>query len=147
MISWGFMKYKADAEICYREIQSLGKEVTPQMIVDFARDEDTELHKCFQWDDSVAAENWRKQQARQVVMSLTVKVERSEHGEAQTYRLIEHDDTEKIYRPVVFTVRNKDEYARLLAQAKADMIAFKKRYKSIVELQEVIEEIDKIING
>ena len=147
MISWGFMKYKADAEICYREIQSLGKEVTPQMIVDFARDEDTELHKCFQWDDSVAAENWRKQQARQVVMSLTVKVERSEHGEAQTYRLIEHDDTEKIYRPVVLTVRNKDEYARLLAQAQADMIAFKKRYKSIVELQEVIEEIDKIING
>ena len=84
MISWGFMKYKADAETCYREIQSLGEEVTPQMIVDFARDEDTELHKCFQWDDSVAAENWRKQQARQVVMSHTVKVERSEHGEAQT---------------------------------------------------------------
>lgn len=147
MISWGFMKYKADAETCYREIQSLGEEVTPQMIVDFARDEETELHKCFQWDDSIAAENWRKQQARQVVMSLTVKVERSEHGEAQTYRLIEHDDTEKVYRSVVFTVRNEDEYRRLLAQAKADMIAFKKRYKSIVELQEVIEEIDKIING
>lgn len=75
-VQWGFLKFKGNAEKCFQEIQSLGTTVTPEKIVNFARDENTELHKCFQWDDSIAAENWRKQQARQVVMSLTVTVYR-----------------------------------------------------------------------
>lgn len=143
-VTWGFMKFSADANKCYSEVKSLS-EITPENIVAFARDENTELHKCFQWDDEIAAENWRKQQARMVVASFTVTVETEEHG-AQSYRLIEHDDTDKAYKPVVFTVRNEDEYARLLKQAKAELASFKKRYKAIVELSEVIDEIDRVLS-
>jgi hypothetical protein len=143
-VTWGFMKFSADANKCYSEVKSLS-EITPENIVAFARDENTELHKCFQWDDEIAAESWRKQQARMVVASLTVTVETKEYG-AQSYRLIEHDNTDKAYKPVVFTVRNEDEYARLLSQAKAELASFKKRYKAIRELSEVIEEIDRVLS-
>lgn len=139
-VTWNGFRFSADAEKCYREIQSL-ECITPANIVDYARSEDTELHKCFQWDDSIAAENWRKQQARIVVSSLVVTVEKNTAG-SQKYRLIQHDDSTKEYKPVVFTVRNMDEYGRLLAQAKRELRSFKERYKSITELSEVIEQIE-----
>lgn len=142
-VTWGFMKFSADAQKCYAEITSL-EEATPENIVNLARDESTELHKCFQWDDSIAAENWRKQQARQVCQSLTVIVETGEE-KAQAYRVIEHDPVAKAYIPIVFTVRNQDEYSNLLRQAKAELKSFKARYAKLAELSEIIEDIDNLL--
>lgn len=143
-ITWGFMKFPADPKKCYDELVSLGTGASPEGIVEYARDEETELHKCFQWDDTLAAAAWRRQQARMVAISLTVTVETKEHGE-QEFRLVQHDESTKSYQPVVMTVRNMDNYAALLAKAKAELAAFKARYASIRELQNVIEEIEKVI--
>lgn len=142
--TWGFPKFKGDAQKCYDEIQTLGESYTPEMILDLARDESTELHKCFDWDDSTAAEKWRKQQARLICISLIVIVEK-ETGDTQTYRLIQHDKEECVYKPIVHTVKHMDEYGRLLKTAKEELAAFKRRYQSIKELSEVIEEIEKVL--
>ena len=48
--------YKADANKVYEEIQSLGEKCSKEDIVNKARDEHTELHQCFEWDDTRAAE-------------------------------------------------------------------------------------------
>ena len=144
-VQWGFMKFKADAQKCFDEVQTLGEEYTPHEVLDLARDPKTELHKCFDWDDSSAAEKWRIQQARFVCNSFTVVVETTK-GEEKAYRLVQHDHDEKVYRPVTFTVRNEGQYASLLRKAKAELAAFKNRYKSIVELENVIEEIDRVLN-
>lgn len=142
-ITWGFMKFSADAQKCYAEITSL-EEATPENIVDLARDESTELHKCFQWDDSIAAENWRRQQARQVCQSLTVTIEVDEE-KTQTYRVIQHDPVTMAYRPIVYTVRDQDAYSRLLEQAKSELKSFKARYARLAELSEIIEEIEILL--
>ena len=60
--------YKADAQKVADEIGD--KKVTPQEILEKARDETSELHKCFEWDDSVAAERYRLQQAGNVLRML-----------------------------------------------------------------------------
>lgn len=145
-IYWGFMQYSGDPEIVYNEIQSLGDSYTPEDIVEKAKDPTTELHKCFEWDDTKAAEEWRKQTARQICCSLKVVVT-SQKGEPREMRLIQHDKSVPAYRPVTFTVRNEDDYSRLLDRAKAELASFRKRYESIVELENVIQEIDRIING
>lgn len=144
-VQWGFMKFKADAQKCFDEVQTLGEEYTPHEVLDLARDPKTELHKCFDWDDSSAAEKWRVQQARFVCSSFTVVVETTK-GEEKEYRLVQHDHDEKVYRPVMFTVRDEDQYASLLRKAKAELTTFKNRYKSIVELENVIDEIDRVLN-
>lgn len=144
-IVWGFYNFKGDPEKVYRELSALG-EATPDSIVAYAQTyPGSELHKCFTWDDTKAAENWRKQEARMLVCSLKVVVE-TEQNAPQSFRLIQHDKADEVYRPVVFTVRNESQYKSLLKQAKAEMLAFKKRYGSIVELSSVIDEIDKIVS-
>lgn len=143
--AWKGKAFRAEPEKVYKEIQTLGKEYTPHQILELARNENTELHKCFEWDDAIASELWRLHTARQICCSLSVVVE-TEERQLVPCRLIQHDDSKEAYAPVVFTVRNEDEYSRLLKQANAELQAFKVRYKSIVELQEIIEDIDKFIN-
>lgn len=143
-VQWIGMRFNADPQKVYEEINSIGEKYTPDDILEKAKDASTELHKCFEWDDTKAAENWRKQTARVICCSLQVVVEKEE-AQPTTYRLIQHDKSEMAYKPVVLTVRNNDEYSRLLNQAKAELKSFKDRYQKIVELQTVIEEIDRII--
>lgn len=146
-VRWIGTGFNGDPTAVYNEIQSIGDSYTPHDILDYAREhEDSELHKCFDWDDSTAAEKWRVHTARQICCSLKVVVMTKE-AEPTVFRLIQTDREERAYKPVVFTVRDDDEYTKLLKQAKAELAAFKKRYKSIVELESVIDEIDKIINS
>ena len=49
--------------------------LTPAAVVDESRPADAELHPCFTWDDSVAAEEYRKVEARQIVRSVEVVIE------------------------------------------------------------------------
>lgn len=141
-VTWGVMKFKADAQKCYEEIQSLGDSYTTAEIVELAKDKTTELHKCFDWNNREAAEKWRLHQARLICCSLTVKVQDSPERPAVSYRVIQHDREDMAYKPVVLTVRNEEEYDRLLNQALAELNSFKLRYSKIVELQEVIDQID-----
>lgn len=146
-VRWIGTGFKGDPSAVYEEIQSIGDSYTPQDILEYAREyEDSELHKCFDWDDSTAAEKWRIHTARQICCSLKVVVTQDKK-EPISYRVIQHDNEGKAYKPVTLTVRNDDEYSKLLKQAKAELAAFHKRYKSIVELESVIDEIERILNN
>ena len=129
----------ANAEKCYQEIQTIGESVTAQQILDYARNPETELHKCFEWNDSIAAEKFRLQQARTVVCNLVI-VEDKSKPEPQKIRVMQF--TEESYKPVQLIVRNKTEYESLLERARAELRAFKKRYHTLVELEEILALID-----
>ena len=47
--------FKADANKCYEEIQQIGDEVRPEQVLEKAKNKKSELHKCFDWNDSSAA--------------------------------------------------------------------------------------------
>lgn len=73
--TWGKHFFKADATKCASEIMEICDQMesaTPQQILEKARDESTELHKCFTWDDSIAAEKYRIHEARQIVCQLKI---------------------------------------------------------------------------
>ena len=73
--SWksGFGLFHADAQKVANEIAEIGESATPREILEKGRDPKTELHKCFEWDDTVAAEKYRIQQARQIVCCLVIR--------------------------------------------------------------------------
>lgn len=64
--------YKADAQKVADEIGN--DKITPQEMIEKARNEKSELHKCFEWNDTVAAEKYRLQQARIVLSMLMSSV-------------------------------------------------------------------------
>lgn len=48
--------------------------ITPEMVVDDARDPESPLHKHFEWDDEIAASAYRIDKARAIIRSVKVVV-------------------------------------------------------------------------
>jgi len=51
-----------------------GGTLTPASVVDAARSEESPLHQYFEWDDSIAAEAYRQDQARELIRRIRVRV-------------------------------------------------------------------------
>jgi hypothetical protein len=127
------------------EISSIGESATPNEILDKARDENTELHKCFEWNDGIAAERWRLHQARQVVCCLVVKeTDDSEANSKPAVRMFYKTNSEDGYKPTSFIVQNKSEYERLLQMAFSELKAFQTKYAVLSELEELFGVIDNL---
>ena len=143
---WETRIFRADAQKCAEEITEICNDIgsaTPQRILEKARDESTELHKCFTWDDTIAAEKYRLAQARQVVCKLKIEIIEQKKSEPTPIRFFYKTDNSG-YKPTSFIVQHVDEYQFLLERAKRELEAFKQKYKNITELEEVFEAIDNI---
>jgi len=138
--------YKANAQTVYDEIQQIGDTYTPEQIVEKATDESTELHKCFEWDDSEAAHKYRLSQAQGIVRCLVLVNEKVEDKELrQTRAIVSTNMRENTYEPVKITIRNVDSYERLKAEALRELEAFRKKYAVIEEIGDIIDELEAII--
>lgn len=129
--------FKADANKVYSEMLEI-KEITPQSVLERARDEKSELHKCFEWNNNVAAEAYRKQQEGNIIRMLYV-VPREE--EAPTVRVLSRT-SETVYQPTRLFVKNQNEYEDLLKRALSELESFKRKYSTLSELEQVFEQID-----
>lgn len=123
------------------EIMELGEMATPQQIVDMARDEHKESHRCFTWDDAKAAESWRREQARSLTYHLVVNIPRAS-PEQPEIRFFSKPQNERGYTQTQIIVRNEDRYKNLLAQAMAELHSFKVKYSFLKELGEIMALID-----
>ena len=146
IIKWttpGF--FKADATKCYEEIQDIGDEVKPEQVVERATNPESELHKCFDWDDSSAANKYRLYQARLVINHLIVVTrDTDEEKEPVQFRVMLKNESTKdsAYKQTLVMVRDEDEYRKLLDQAYRELHSFKQKYQCLSELAEIIALID-----
>ena len=138
----GFGFYKdVDANKVATEIRSIGEDVSAEQIVNKARDEGTELHKCFEWDNDIAAEKYRLVQARYVVHHLVIE-EKEVPTDRPEIRFFVKTGNKEGYKETKIVVQKEDEYKALLARAWAELRAFKKKYSCLKELQEILDLID-----
>lgn len=137
--------HKADAQLVAAEIASIGDSATPAQIVDKARDPSSELHKCFEWNDAVAAEKHRLDQARQVVRHLVIR--ETVREDKPQIRFFFKPESGSGYRPAQIIVRNQDSYQNLLASALRDLEALRVKYHSLTELEAVFDAIEELMRG
>ena len=137
----GFRFVKADAQRVADEIMSIGDDVTPQQVLEKAREENTELHKCFEWDDAIASEKYRLIQARDVIRFLVIE-EETVPTDRPEVRLMYKTDNATGYKPIKVIMQDKAEYEKLLERAWAELRAFKAKYAMLTELEEIFSLID-----
>lgn len=140
-IKWGVEGlYHANAQTVAEEISLT--DGSPANILEYAKTHpESELHKCFEWSDTEAARKYRIIQARQITINLKyVPVDKSK----QEVRVFHLDTKTHAYEPVTKFIVNNDKYARLLAQAKAELVSFERKYHTISELENVFEAINEL---
>ena len=136
---WRFKDlYKADATAVANELSSI--KCTPENIVEYARNPESELHKCFEWNDTVAAEKYRIEQARQVLRTLVIKQETKQ--DKPPLRLFYKTNQREEYKPINLIVKQNDEYQIFLKRAQDELRAFKRKYHFLTELEEIFELIE-----
>lgn len=136
--------YKADPNLVHNEIESIGETFTCKQIVEKAKDRNTELHKCFEWDNEVAAEKYRLHQAGQIVRQLVItKVSDEKKPEKSNVRLfVSTGNRTNAYKPLQSVVRVQSEYEALLNRAYAELQTFKQKYSSLSELEDILALIE-----
>ena len=146
LATWGTFKFKADAHKCADEIMEICEELesaTPQQILEKARDSNTELHKCFTWDDTEAAEKWRISEARAVVRNLKIIEQKTDkQPEPTTIRDFYKTDNESGYKPTKLILKKPDEYKALVERCRSELLAIKQKFNSISEYEEIWEMIN-----
>lgn len=133
--------FHADPQKVYEEIGDT--EVSPEKILKKARNENSELHKCFEWDDAKAAEKYRMEQARLVIRLLVVRTKTPEETPIRVFQITSEKN---IYQPTRMFLKQPDEYAKLLERAKGELRAIRNRYTILSELEIIFNAIDEFIS-
>lgn len=123
-------------EMCER-LESEGR-LTAKDLLDENRPEDAPLHKVFEWNDGVAAEKWREQQARHVISSIVVYKE--EVGPVREFFNVLV--TEKEYKSIKTILSNQNDTQNLFETAMRELVSIQKKYSSIQTLHKIWEAID-----
>lgn len=123
--------------------------VTTQNLLDSARPEDSPIHPCYEWDDSIAAERYRRKQSRDILNNLVrVEVVETVTEPLNTVKafvnIADNDKFESgkyVYTNVAFA--NDGMKDIILRKALDELNSFKKRYENLKELADVFSAIDE----
>ena len=108
--------------------------------MDASRPENAPLHKEFQWDDSLAAEEYRKVQARHIIHSIRIVTEERELRRMY-FNVVQQSPN---YQSINTILTKPDEKEMLLQKALRDLLAWKSRYQEIKELCGLMNMIDDL---
>ena len=134
--------YKQDANEVGKKKKKI-EVLIPENVVNVARDENNILHDMFEWDDSIAGEKYRKQQASKIIANISVKV----IAEDKPNKLVRAFVTTKKnsgFKPIEKVVKDVDQYALLLDKAYRELNYIKIKYENLKEIQELLENIPKL---
>lgn len=134
------------------KLNAEGKRMTPELVVEDARNESSPIHKAFDWDDTVAAHKHRLAQARQLENSLRVEIIRGEREvkhviafvNVQSPKINESGEvvSERHYEPIKIVLNDPILMQQMLENARKDLMSWYNRYEVISELaREFFDEV------
>lgn len=117
-------------------------------VVRVAEIESSPLHPAFTWDDTKAADEYRKDEARTVLQSIREVITRDD-GVDEQRRIFVHvvDGDTPGYRPLRVVMREPDLLQEVIAAAKSGILAWRARYAELQQFSEIHEAIDRTISG
>jgi hypothetical protein len=105
-------------------------------VVDHARDPATALHRCFEWDDTRAADKYRLNQARQL-LRVAVTILPSLEEPYRAFVSLTSDRGNRAgggYRAIADVLGDVDRRERFVEQAREDVVRLQAKYRVLVAL-------------
>lgn len=119
--------------------------VTPEDLVDAARPKRSPIHGMFEWDDTVAAEKYRLEQAGYFIRSLRISLTITGGGVTVVRPLISVvSNGKKTYVPTVKALDDQEYRAQIIAQALRELTSFQAKYAALKELGDIFAAIERL---
>lgn len=118
-------------------------ELTPAIVVDEARPDESPLHSHFEWDDAIAAEAHRRTQAAALIRSCRVVYAETPEGEAKSARAFlavsrEDEPERRTYRPVDEVLQDDFSRRLVLRECEREVAALQRKYGHLKEFAAVL---------
>jgi len=123
----------------------------PEAVVEFAKNPKTSLHNYFDWDNTIAATNWRLDQARRLIrFSISVITIKGKKVKVRVFLStnkkgnndFKHENAG--YKTTLELLRTKQGRESVLNMALSELLSIKEKYRCLSELSGVFDEIDKV---
>jgi hypothetical protein len=136
---------KADAQSVGEELTRLqrenGERLTPRIVVDAARPEDSPLHDAYEWDNLLAAERFREQQAGHILRCVRVVKQEGDQPVLQRafVNVVEtiNDEERNGYVPMARVLSDAELYHQVIERAAKDLRGWENRYEQFAELASI----------
>jgi hypothetical protein len=124
------------------EIRRTRGVLTGQVVVEEARDEGHPLHSRFEWDDAIAGEKWRVEQANELIRS--VRVNYTSNGKSSDLRgfvsISRPDTPAREYLPVEEVAEDPLMRKLVLRDAEREWRELLSRYEHLQEFFDIVRK-------
>lgn len=115
-------------------------ELTPEQVLDVASDPTSSLHNHFTWDDTEAAQKWRLNQARTLIMRCKVTVIGSDE---QTHRVrafvnLPAPEGPGAYVSIEDALGDPAKRDVVIQQAMRDVAALRRKYRALADFDAIL---------
>lgn len=144
---WSSTGYEADANKVGKELEKIESkgELTREKVLEYAKNKKSELHKCFEWNDSIAGEKYRLFQASNILSSISIVYEEEPKRTTRMYVNIKNTENQREYKNIISVLENDEEYKQLLDKAERDFVSYKDKYQNMIQLNDLKNIIFKNI--
>jgi hypothetical protein len=118
--------------------------LTPDSVLEAARDEDSPLHHAFEWDDTEAARQHRLAQARRLIVSIRV-VNSPAQARVPAYISVRTPDRGRSYLPSGQVLSSEDLKSRVVLEVRQFIESLERRYAAFEEVYEVLTRMKKSV--
>lgn len=146
--SWKSSSFDVDVQTVGEELEEIERqgEITAEHVLEYAeRHKDSELHKCFEWDDKEASRKYRLVQASQIICSISVEIKEEPKVKQRVYFSVKSSESNsRVFKNINNILENDDEYKQLIEKAKMEFDSCKDKYETLLnkeDLKEIIFEI------
>lgn len=143
--------FKVPAQVVGETLEGLAQtgELTSARFLEVSRPEDAPTHNMFEWDDSVAAERYRLQQATVAINSVEVQIVNEATAtvtsQAAFVNVIRKAPAQSgSFAPIEVALSDENMRSTLLLNALNELKSFRRKYNQLSELSNVFLEIKKI---
>ena len=122
--------------------------VTPKDILDIARSEDSPIHGLFNWDDEIAGELYRLNQARALITDVKVEIQDKKIQKFYNVKIEINGEEKQGYKSVNNIINNEQMKNQIVQDAVSEIRYWQNKYNDITQLGNIIndEELNKIEN-
>lgn len=146
--SWKNYIFTQDSQKVGEELEELEKvsEITNKNVLEYARkNKDSELHKCFEWDNEKAGEKYRLIQATNVISSISFVIEEEPIKKQKVYFSVKSDAKEsRKFKNIKDILEDDEDYKALLNKARKEFETCKDNYDNLIkreDLKDIIFDI------
>jgi len=146
-----------DAQEVGRMLESLHEErgsISADDVLEAAKPKDSVLHDYFEWDNSEAAHQYRLVQAREIIRSIVVKIEKSPDENITTRAFVSlkqplAEDKEPVgaYMPLSVVVQDTDLRRQLIRQALHEIDIFQRKYAALEEIVGLMAQLRQTLEA